>query len=484
MLSSFFGAGAIADAFFVAFRIPNFFRRLLAEGAFAQAFVPVLSEFQEGSSREELVEFVRIVAGNFGTVLLVISVVGCLIAPALVTVFTLGSWEADERFQLTTSLLVIMFPYLGLISFTAFLGSILNTFDRFSVPAATPVLLNIALMIGALFCSQWFEEPVFALAWAVIVAGVIQLVCHIPPIVQLNLMRMPKINWSLPGVRRVLKLLGPAVSAASVGQINILVGTVLAAQLVVGSVSWLYFADRLIELPVGMIAIALQTVILPTLSRLSSRSSDVEFRNQLLWGIRVGIVIGIPASAALFTLAIPLTATIFFHGEFTAHDVNMVAVALQAFSIGVFPLMLVRILAAGFFARQNTQTPFQYAAVSVATNIVVSLCLFQWLGHVGIAIATTVAAFVHFGLLVMGLMRRHELGMSRALSRNLWQSLVSCILMVVALVLISPKPSYWIDAGIGSKVGMLSGLVFAGLVVYFGSCFALGMRPREYLESG
>ena len=235
-----------------------------------------------------------------------------------------------------------------------------------------------------------FEQPVFALAWAVIVAGVMQFAFHMPSLASLKLLRLPKINWRSEGTRRVLKILGPAVYAASAGQINVLVGTILASQLVVGSVSWLYYADRLIELPVGMIAIAIQTVILPNLSKLHQREDLGGYRKSLAWGVHVGVYIGIPATAGLCCISIPLISTLFFHGEFDSDAVFKVSYALQAFGIGVLPLMLVRILAPGYYARQDTLTPFKYASISVGINILVSLSLFKLIGHIGIALATSV----------------------------------------------------------------------------------------------
>lgn len=484
--STFLGAGAkpIADAFFLAFRVPNFFRRLTAEGAFAQAFIPVLAQFQETGTREELEEFVRVVAGNFGLVLLVVCALGSVFAPAFITIFTVGStpaWVADGRFDLATGLLVVMFPYLGLISFTAFLGSVLNSFDRFFVPAFVPVILNIAMIGAMLFGTTWFEERAYALAWAVIVAGVIQLLWHFPSLVSLRLLKLPKINWRLPGVTQMMKLFGPAVFAASVGQINILVGTQIAASLVLGSVSWLYYADRLIELPVGMIAIALQTVILPSISKLHNRGDQVGFRRHLSWGTEVGIILGLPAAVGLFVLATPLTATLFLGGEFTWEDVEKVAVALRAFAVGVVPLMLVKIFAPGFFAKKDTKTPFYYASISVAVNIFVSLCLFKFIHHVGIAIATTVAAAVHATLLMSGLMRRGDFEISQNFIKVCVQVAVACASMVVMLHFLSPLDSRWLEFSIWIRILWLATLVGAGMITYFVVGLVAGLRPRQLI---
>ena len=487
--STFLGAGAkpIADAFFLAFRVPNFFRRLTAEGAFAQAFIPVLAQFQETSTREELEEFVQVIAGNFGLVLLVVCALGSVFAPAFITIVTVGStsaWVADGRFDLASGLLVVMFPYLGLISFTAFLGSVLNSFDRFFVPAFVPVILNIAMICAMLFGATWFAERAYALAWAVIVAGVIQLLWHFPSLMSLRLLKVPKINWRLPGFDQMLRLFGPAMFAASVGQINILVGTQIAASLVLGSVSWLYYADRLIELPVGMIAIALQTVILPSISKLHNRGDHVGFRRHLSWGAEVGIIFGLPAAIGLFVLATPLTATLFLGGEFTWEDVEKVAVALRAFAVGVVPLMLVKIFAPGFFAKKDAKTPFYYASISVAVNIFVSLCLFKFIHHVGIAIATTVAAFVHATLLLSGLMRRGDFKISQTFVKVCVQVVIASACMVVVLHFLSPVDDLWLEFSLFVRILWITMLVGAGMVSYFVVGLVVGLRPRQLTGPG
>ena len=484
--STFLGAGAkpIADAFFLAFRVPNFFRRLTAEGAFAQAFIPVLTQIQETGTQEELEEFVQVVAGNFGLVLLVLCVLGSVFAPAFITIFTVGSsstWLADGRFDLASGLLVVMFPYLGLISFTAFLGSILNSFDRFFVPAFVPVLLNIAMICAMLFGAAWFEERAYALAWAVIIAGVIQLFWHFPSLAKLGLLKVPKINWRLPSVTQMLKLFGPAMFSASVGQINILIGSQIAASLVLGSVSWLYYADRLIELPVGMIAIALQTVILPSISKLHNRGDYAGFRRNLLWGAQVGVMLGLPAAVGLFVLAVPLTATLFFGGEFTWVDVEKVAVALRAFALGVLPLMLVKIFAPGFFAKKDTKTPFYYATISVGVNIFVGLSLFKFIGHVGIAIATTIAAYVHAILLLSGLIRRGDFKISHTLVKVCLQVAIASASMLAVLYVLSPADNLWLEFSTWVRIMWLVLLVGAGMVSYFVVGLLLGLRPRQLI---
>ena len=481
VISFAFGASGVADAFFLAFRIPNFFRRLLAEGAFAQAFVPVLAEQQEHFSVEDLRRFVQTVAGNFGMVLLGICIVGSLAAPVLVWAFTLGAWSDDSRELLTTEMVRIMFPYLGLISFTAFASAILNSFNRFGVPAFTPVLLNIALIAGALTASPYVDPPILALAWAVIAAGILQFLFHVPSLARLRLLRMPRIDWVYPPVRKMMKLLGPAVYAASAGQINILVGTILAAQLAIGSVSWLYYADRLIELPVGMIAIAVQTVLLPRLSQLHSSENLDGFRRSVDWGVRMMVLIGLPASVGMFWIARPLIATFFLHGEFTVLDMEMVAVALEMFALGIFPLMLTRVLAPGFFARQDTATPFKYATVGVVANILVSLSLFQVIAHVGIALATSIAALIHCVLLFNGLARRGDLLISSKLIRTCAAATIASAVMVAAIEFIDPGMTLWSEAATLIRVGELALVVSSAVAVYCVALLLLGIRPSDFL---
>ena len=481
VISMVFGASGVADAFFLAFRIPNFFRRILAEGAFAQAFVPVLAEQQERHAIEELQIFVRTVAGNFGLVLLAFCIVGTLLAPALVWLFTLGGWSDDPREALAIEMVRIMFPYLGLISFTAFASAVLNSFNRFAVPAFTPVLLNVCVITGALAFASYFAQPVHVLAWAVIVSGVLQFAFHTPSLAALRLLRWPRMDWSYPPVRKVLKLLGPAAYAASAGQVNILVGTILASQLVVGSVSWLYYAERLFNLPIGMIAIAVQTVLLPRLSRLHSQEDDGGFLRSVDWGVRAMILVGLPASVGLYWIARPLTSTFFFHGNFTSHDMEMVAVALEMFALGVLPFMLTRVLAPGFFARQDTATPFRYATISVGVNIIVSLCLFQIIGHIGIALATSVAAFVNCGLLANGLWRRDDFVLDRKLLKTCVAATLGCILMVFAIELVDAGAIVWESGTTVDRILQLALLVVTAKVVYCIALLVFGIRPKDFL---
>ncbi|MDE0452923.1 MAG: murein biosynthesis integral membrane protein MurJ [Gammaproteobacteria bacterium] len=490
VLSHFLGAAGAADAFFVAFRIPNFFRRLFAEGAFAQAFVPVLAEYRTGD-RRALDDFVRAVAGNLALVLALVTLVGVLGAFGLVVVFAPGFAGDDDRLALATDMLRVTFPYLAFISLTAFAGALLNSFHRYAVPAFTPVLLNLVLIGAALFAAPLFSHPAMALAWGVLVAGAAQLLFQFPSLRRLELLLAPRVDWRDPGVRKVGSLLGPAVFAASVHQLNGLISGILASLLVTGSISWLYYADRLMEVPIGLVAVALGTVLLPNLSRLHAEGDPDGFASTLDWGLRMAVLFALPAAAALFFLAVPLVGTMFHHGEFDAGDARMTALALQAFALGLPALVVVKIAAPGFFARQDTRTPFRYAAVSVGVNIVAGLALFWWLKHVGLALALGIAATVNAVLLVRGLLRRSDYAPTRALWRTVAAATVASGVMVAALAWFVPPDEAWLDARafaleaftagtfVASRALVLASAVVVGLLAYAAAAYAMGVRPRD-----
>ncbi|MEE3280067.1 MAG: murein biosynthesis integral membrane protein MurJ [Pseudomonadota bacterium] len=482
VISAVLGATAGADIFFVALRIPNLFRRLFAEGAFAQAFVPVLAEYRNAGDDDALRNFVRIVCGNFGFLLIVICVAGTAGASGLVWVFAPGFLDDQEKFDLAVDMVRVTFPYLAFISLTAFAGSILNSFHRYALPAITPVVLNVSLIVAAVIGMRFFETPVMALAWGVFAAGILQLIFQLPSLQRLHLIGIPRLDWRDRGVRKVGVLLVPAVFAASVGQINILVGSILASTLVTGSISWLYYSDRLMELPIGLLAIALGTVLLPNLSRLHSRGDDSGFSQTLDWGVRMGILIGLPAAVALYVLAIPLVATVFFRGAMTAGDVLQTSAALQAFTVGLLPLILTKITAPGYFAKQNTITPFKYAAVSVAVNIVASLSLYSRLGHVGIALATSLAAIVHCVLLFRGLFVESVYRPGRRVLRALLSAAVASTVMVGGFIWLDPGVDFWLASGEVARIGELSLLVGLAGAGYFLALALVGVRPNDLLH--
>ena len=491
VLSHFLGAGAAADVFFLAFRIPNFFRRLFAEGAFSQAFVPVLAEYRErresGTPGGEaaLRTFVATMAGNLAVALLVTAVVGVAGAWALVALFMPGYLEAPAQFGLAVDLTRIMFPYIAFISLVAFAGAVLNSAHRYAVPAFTPVLLNICLIAAALLAAQkgsgggLAEGVAYALAWGVLAAGAAQILFQMPALHRVGMLPKPRLDWKHPGARKVGVLLLPAVVAASAGQINVLVSTVLASTLETGSVSWLFYADRLMELPIGVVAVALGTVLITNLSRLERRGAHQEFRHLLDWGLRIGTLLGVPATVGLIALGLPLVATLFMHGAFDALDATRTTLALAAYSLGLVPLVLVKVAQPAYFAREDTRTPLKYTTVSVAVNIGLSLATFQWLGFLGLALANSAAAFANAGLLLHGLYKDERWSWTPLLLRTLGAAIAGAAAMAVLLYFAAPPPSAWIDVGLIVRIGWLAMLVAGGFATFVVVVLALGIRVAD-----
>ncbi|HNW79788.1 MAG TPA: murein biosynthesis integral membrane protein MurJ, partial [Candidatus Competibacteraceae bacterium] len=403
LYAQLFGAGAGTDAFFVAFRIPNFLRRLFAEGAFSQAFVPVFSEYQTQHQQAELRELVDQVTGTLGAILLLITALGVLAAPLLILLFAPGFSSDAGKYQLTVDMLRITFPYLLFISLTALAGGVLNSCGRFAIPAVTPVLLNLTMIAAALWLAPHMEKPVMGLAWGVFIAGVVQLGFQIPFLRQIKLLPRPRWGWASAGVQQVLKLMLPAVFGSSVAQVNLLIDTLLASFLVSGSVSWLYYSDRLVEFPLGIFGVALGTVILPKLSRHHASAETAHFSQTLDWALRWALLIGVPATVALVILAGPMLAALFQYGEFDAHDVAMSTRSLMAFALGLVAFMLIKVLAPGFYARKDTRSPVKYGIIAMGANTAMTLIFIWPLAHAGLALSTSLAAFLNAGMLFFNL---------------------------------------------------------------------------------
>ncbi len=472
-----FGAGASADAFFVAFKIPNFLRRLFAEGAFSQAFVPVLSEYRTRDSQAAVKALVDRVAGSLGLALLLLTLVAILAAPLLAMLFAPGFYLRDAaKFELTVEMLRITFPYLMLISLTAFGGAILNSYDRFMVPAFTPVLLNLSLIGSVFWLQPWLQPPVMALAWGVLIAGCSQLLLQLPFLSRLGLLPRPRADFRDPGVRRIIKLMLPAIFGVSVSQINLLLDTVLASFLQTGSVSWLYFSDRLVELPLGVFGIAIATVILPSLSRKHSSASAAAFAQTLDWAVRMVLLIGLPAALALFVLAEPLIVTLFKYGALEARDVTMTAFSLRAYSFGLLAFMLIKVLAPGYFSRQDTRTPVAIGIKAMVANMVMNLMLIVPLKHAGLALATSLSAFLNAGLLLRGLLREGVFQWQPGWGRFGLQLLLANASMGLFLVLFSGDTEQWIAWGLWSRVWHMTGLCVVGGGIYFLLLWLTGWR--------
>ncbi len=477
-----FGAGAGTDAFFVAFRIPNFLRRLFAEGAFSQAFVPVFSEYQTQQARAELQELVDQVAGTLGAILLLITAVGVVAAPVLILLFAPGFTADAGKYELTVQMLRITFPYLLFISLTAFAGGVLNSCGKFAIPAVTPVLLNLTMIAAALWLAPRMEQPVVGLAWGVFIAGIIQLSFQIPFLRQVKLLPRPRWGWASRGVQQVLKLMLPALFGSSVAQVNLLIDTVLASFLVSGSVSWLYYSDRLVEFPLGIFGVALGTVILPKLSRQHASAETDGFSQTLDWALRWALLIGAPATVALVLLAGPMLAALFQYGAFDARDVEMSARSLMAFAFGLVAFMLIKVLAPGFYARQDTRSPVKYGLIAMGANTAMVLILVWPLAHAGLALATSLAAFLNAGLLFVNLLRRGIYQPRSGWTRFLLQLTVANLVMGLLLWFGAGNLEDWIHASARERLWHLTWLIAAGGGSYLLAVLAVGIRPRHLLH--
>ena len=490
VLANLVGATSNADAFFVAFKIPNFLRRLFAEGAFAQAFIPVLTETREQGGLEAVRALVDRVTGVLGGVLILLTTVTILAAPVVALVFAPGFASDVSKLSLTADLIRITFPYLFLISMTGFAGGILNSYGRFGVPAFTPVLLNLSLIAAALFLAPALKEPVYALAIGVMIAGLLQLLFQIPSLYRLDLVPRPRWDTQHPGVRRILTLMIPALFGVSVSQINLLLDTVLASLLPAGSVSWLYYSDRLTELPLGIFAIAVATVILPNLSSQRARAEavgkDPAFTATLHWALSLIVLIALPATAALLLLAKPILTTLFQYGAFGPGDVDKATWSLRAYALGLTAFMLIKVLAPGYYARQDMKTPVRIGIIAMVANMVMNPMLIfplMWifdLGHVGLALATSLAAWLNAGLLYRGLRREGLLlGASRDRLFRTIRIVLAIVVMLGALWLCLPASDWWQNAVALHRGLAMAVMVIVGGLAYVATLLCLGIRPRD-----
>ncbi|MDG2459497.1 MAG: murein biosynthesis integral membrane protein MurJ [Luminiphilus sp.] len=485
VLANLIGANGNADAFFVAFKIPNFLRRLFAEGAFSQAFVPVLADTREKGGTAAVRELIDRVAGVLGSTLLGLTLVTVMASPLVATVFAPGFLRDPAKLALTAGLIKLTFPYLLLISLTGFAGAILNSYQRFAVPALTPILLNLCLIGAALWLAPRFDEPVTALALAVLVAGFAQLLFQVPALAGIGLVPRPRWAPQHAGVKRILVLMVPALFGVSVSQINLLLDTVLASLLPTGSVSWLYYSDRLTELPLGVFAIAIATVILPTLSGHRARADDPAFGNTMAWAIRSILLIAIPATVALAMLAEPLLTTLFQYGAFGEADRAMAAASLRAYTLGLGAFMLVKVLAPGFYAREDMRTPVRIGIVAMVANMVLNAAfvfpLMWWLnlGHVGLALATSLSAWLNAVLLYRGLRRDTVVSMGSFPLKWLLQVSGAASVMALALWWMQPEGALWVEWLWWQRGAQLGLLCIGGLMAFTVGLWLVGVRPSD-----
>jgi putative peptidoglycan lipid II flippase len=484
IIARVFGAGLYSDAFFVAFKIPNLLRRLFAEGAFSQAFVPILAEYKTRRGHDETRDLVDHVATLLALILLVVTVIGVLAAPVLIYISAPGFSATPQKFDLTVQLLRLTFPYIFFISLVSLAGGVLNTYSKFSVPAFTPVLLNLSFIGCALWLAPYFDPPVLALGIAVLLGGVLQLGYQLPYLAKIGLLPRFRLKFNDEGVWRVLKLMGPAVFGVSISQISLLINTIFASFLVTGSVSWLYYADRLMEFPTGILGVALGTILLPSLARHYADESPQEYSRLLDWGLRLTLLLALPAALALAILSVPLISTLFFYGKFTLHDLWMTREALLAYSLGLLGLIMVKVLAPGFYARQNIRTPVKIALFTLFATQLMNLAFIWQLKHAGLALSIGLGACINAGLLFYHL-RKHGIYQPQPGWLKFFLQVAGALAAMAAVLWFAMgAEEVWLKGGIVSRVGHLSWTVAAGAVAYFVALTVLGVRLRDFIRHG
>lgn len=475
-----FGAGIMTDAFFVAFRLPNLLRRMFAEGAFSQAFVPILAEYKNRQGEDAARTLVDRTATLLALVVAVVALLGVIAAPLIIYVSAPGFSADTEKFALTVGLTRITFPYILFMALVALAGGILNTWSRFAIPAFTPVLLNLSFIGMALFAAPWFDPPVLALAWAVFLGGVLQLTLQLRPLKKIGMLPRFDLNLQDPGVRRILKLMMPALLGVSVSQISLLINTIFASFLQSGSVSWLYYADRLMEFPAGLLGVALGTILLPGLARLHADERPEEFSSLLDWGLRLTLLLTLPAALALMLLAVPLIATLFNYGAFAAADVLATREALVAYSVGLAGLILVKVLAPAFYAQQDIKTPVKIALITLAATQAMNLAFIVPFGHAGLALSIGLASCLNAALLYRGLRRRGVYRPQPGWSGFIIRLLVALAVMGTVLWFAVGADELWVAQDGFARILRLAAVVVAGAAAYFATLSALGFRLKDF----
>jgi putative peptidoglycan lipid II flippase len=480
VIANFFGAQAGMDAFFVAFRIPNFMRRLFAEGAFAQAFVPVLAEYQKTRSPEDVRTFIARISGYLSAILTLVTIIGIIAAPLIIFLFAPGFSHDSIRADLATQMLRITFPFLMLVSLTAMAGAILNTYGYFGVPAFTPVLLNLSMIVAAIYLCPNLPQPVVGLAWGVLIAGVLQLLFQIPFLYQRNLLIRPRVVRDDPGVNKVLKLMIPALFGVSIAQLNLMVDSIFASFLKVGSVSWLYYTDRLTDFPLGVFGVAIATVILPHLSRKHAEQSIKQFSRALDWGLRSILLIGVPAGLGLSLFAMPLIASCFAYGKFNVYDLIQTQKSLFTLAMGVPAFMMVKVLASGFYAQQDISTPVKVGAISMVVNTLLC-CVFVWyLAHAGLTLASALAGYVNCGLLLFLLIKRGVFQPSPGWFKYSVQLILGNTAVAIYLYFMTGTVEYWLSFSPVLRLSLLLAHVLAVVALYLLVLGLAGLRPNHF----
>lgn len=477
IIARYFGSDSHSDAFFVAFKIPNFLRRLFAEGAFSQAFVPILANSSAQQSEQETKILINHIGAYLLQILFVITLIAIIIAPLIILIFAFGFYQIPEKFNLATQMLRITFPYLLLVSLTAFFGAILNTYHQFAAPAFAPVLLNISMIACAIFLSPYLSEPIIALAWGVLIGGITQCLFQIPFLKRINRLPKFKFTWHKgqhPAIKTLKQKMLPAMFGVSVVQINLLIDTVIASFLVSGSISWLYYADRLLELPLALIGISLATLSLAKLSNAFAIKDDKNYEKILSKAISIAIILGLPATIALILLAEPIMNTLFTYGQFTHDHATQSANALVAYGFGLLALIFVKILAPAFYARSDIKTPVKIGVIALVVNVIFNLILVNYFAHVGLAMATSLSAIVNASLLYYALHQQKIYQLSAVIIKLSLHSVVATIIMVSLIVYFNLHTINYELIEVWQRIRLLSLTTILGIATYFVSLFMFG----------
>ena len=479
-VARYFGANGLTDAFLVAFRIPNFLRRLFGEGAFSQAFVPILADAKVNHNEAEVQNMINHIGTKFLKVLIILTVITVLIAPAIIFIFAWGFYfDTDPtKFNLASDMLRITFPYLLLISLTAFSGSILNTYDKFAVPAFTPVLLNISMILCAVYLSKHLDTPIMALAWGVLIGGIVQLLFQIP-----FLLKIKKIPRLVHGDHKAIKILKkrmlPALFGVSVSQINLLIDTMIATVLVSGSVSWLYYSDRLLELPLALIGIALATVALAKLSGHFANKDEDKFTRTVDYALKIGLILGAPACLGLVLLAEPLIITLFQYEEFGTFAAHQSSLSLMAYGAGLMAFIMVKILAPVFLSRGDTKTPVKVGVIAMIANVFLNLIFAYYYAHMGLAVATSLSAVINASLLYYHLKQRNIFTFSQDFLKMFFKVLLATLIMVIFILNFNQDINYYLNADAWHRILTIASIISTSAIIYFTSLRLLGIKAKH-----
>ena len=493
LMASTFGASAMTDAFNVAFRIPNLFRRLFAEGAFSQAFVPVLaaSHARDGEVATRLL--IDRVATLLTWALLLTCVIGVVAAPVLVWLMASGLKQEPRGFEAAVFMTRWMFPYIGFMSLVALSSGVLNTWRRFAVPAATPVLLNLAMIAAAWLGAPWFKtqgiEPIYAMGAGVMLGGALQLAVQVPALLRIGL--LPRIGlswtairsaWADPATRNITRLMVPALLGVSVAQISLLINTQIASHLIPGSVSWLTYADRLMEFPTAMLGVAIGVVLMPQLAAARAAGDADKYSAMLDWGLRIVVLLAVPSAVALLTFAQPLVATLYHYGAFTDRDVQQTTTALMGYGAGLVGLVAIKVLAPGFYATQDIRTPVRIAVVVLVITQLLNLALVPLLLHAGLALAIGIGALINALLLLLGLLKRGSYKPAPGWGIFALQVLAASALLAVFLMWSAQSVSWTaLRADYFKRIGLLALVLCSSAAIYFGALWAAGLKVRKLM---